>query len=187
MAETRKVGAFFTRVGERGEPPKFVGNKPVPPRQGQLGMIMNMPMLRFQELHPEQRCRWEHVPEKDSMSLVPFREAQGYHVVQAEELNPEQASAQKTGPIRKGDLILMAAPKEVHEAILGQDSEAAENDAYMPERTYKEALAAKQYKAGDSQVLPGRPFGEIRRSTEQGTPEDFVEVTPNRTEGGETK
>lgn len=184
MAEPKKVGQFFTHVRERGETPQ--AGKAPPIRQGHLGQLMNLPMEKYLELHPGMACRWEHMPSDQNMSLVSFREAQGYHVVDASELKPTEQSSQKTGPIRKGDLILMACPEEVQAAILAQDAEVAENDYRTPERTYKDAMADKQYRTGDG-TKPGAAFGKIVRTTEESSADEFVEVSPTGKGGGDTK
>lgn len=176
--ENKRIGQFYTRTGDRGTPPNAPGQKKLPPRRGMLGQIMNAPMEKYLELHPEMACRWEHMPRDDAMSLVPFREAQGYHIVDAAELGPTTQSAQKTGPIRKGDLVLMACPKETQDAIDTQDYEAADNDFKTPERTYKEAMEQKSYETKSGEVLRAPAFGKITRSNEEGSPEQFGESPP---------
>lgn len=173
----RRISEFYASGRDRGqEPPQFNPRRPAPVQQeGRLAQILGGPVKRFEELYPGQRCRWEHMPNKEDMSTVGFREAQGYHIVKAEELNPDTESAQRTGPIRRGDLILMAAPVEVHEALLAQDAQAADDDFRTPELTYKEELSRKQYASTDGGTTPGVGFGKIKRTYEEGSPEQFHE------------
>lgn len=179
--ENKRIASFYVAARDRGESSESADaptRKPPAKRQGMLGQLMNAPMEKYLALHPDMACRWEHVPNDNNMSMVPFREGQGYHIVDASELSPDTDSAQKTGPIRKGDLVLMACKAEIQQAILDQDAEIADADYRTPETTYKEAMAEKIYKTGDGTVLPGSGFGKITRKTEEIDPSDFVQVSP---------
>lgn len=156
-----------------------------------LNQLLQQPKDAYERLHPDKAVRWEHAPKDGDLTMVSFREAQGYVLVTADELAEDgklTESAQKAGPVRRGDLVLMAAPKEVHEAVLAQDAEAADTDFRTPEITYKEHMEKQRYKIATGETRPGKGFGQIRRSYEEGTPEEFVEVQSSRStakEGGD--
>jgi hypothetical protein len=160
----RKQSDFYTGVRTRGF----------------LNATLDEIALRFQADHPEQRVKWEHSPVSGDSSMVTMREAQGLRVVDATELKETTDSSQKAGPIRRGDLIMMAGPKEVLDALDAADAEAADQDYKLPETTYKEYLEKQQYRLSSGETKPGKGFGEIRRTYEE-TP-----VIPTG-EGGETE
>lgn len=147
----KKTGDFYTGVRERGL----------------LNQMLEGPAQAFQAAHPDMKCKWEHAPPNGDLSMVTMREAQGFRVVLAEELANQTASSQRSGMIRRGDLVLMAAPTEVYAAILEADALAADEDYKMPERTYKEHLEDTEFKLASGETRRGKGFGEIRRSYEE--------------------
>lgn len=159
MAE-KKTGDFYTGVRQRG----------------MLNTMLQGPQLRYETLHPDQRCRWEFSPTTGDNSMVVYREAQGYHIVKNSELELQETSADKSDtPVRRGDLVLMAALAEVHQALLDADAEMADQDYRAPERAYKDAMEDKQYKLNDGDIRPGRAFGDIKRTADMVDTEQFQE------------
>lgn len=167
----KRTGDFFTGVRERGL----------------LNSMLDAPAAAFERAHPDMKCKWEHAPPSGDVTMITMREAQGYRVVDAGELSDKTDSSQKTGPVRRGDLVLMAAPVEVHDAILAADAEAADTDYRTPELTYKEHIANQNYPLKDGTTRRGKGFGEIRRSYEETPlPAGQVASGADRLKGGET-
>lgn len=151
MATDKRRGEFFTGVRERGL----------------LNAMLDAPAKAFERSHPDMKCKWEFAPTSGDVSMLTMREAQGYRVVDAAEISGQTDSAQKTGPLRRGDLVLMAAPTEIHEELLAQDAEAADLDYKTPETTYKEHMANMEFRLKDGTTRRGKGFGEIRRTQEE--------------------
>jgi hypothetical protein len=168
VTEKRK-GDFFTGVRERGL----------------LNTMLDEPAQKFEALHPELKAKWEHSPASGDTSMVVYREAQGFRLVDAGELGPVTESGQKSGPVRRGDLVLMAAPREVYEAILAADAEAADLDYRTPELTYKEHMRGLQVRLNSGEIRRGKGFGEIRRTMEETSIPHEVAAEVNRSEGGD--
>lgn len=165
----KRKSDFFTGVRERGL----------------LNTMLDEPAMKFEQLHPDLKAKWEHSPSSGDTSMVVYREAQGFRLVDASELGPVTESAQREGPIRRGDLVLMAAPREVYEAILAADAEAADLDYRQPELTYKEHMKNLQVRLQSGEVRHGKGFGEIRRTVEETPIPHSVAAEINRSEGGE--
>jgi hypothetical protein len=162
MATEKRKGNFFTGVRERGL----------------LNSMLDGPAAAYEQAHPDMRCKWEHAPSSGDKSMIVYREAQGFKIVDASELSGQTESSQKEGPIRRGDLVLMAAPREVVDALLAADAEAADMDYKQPETTYKEHMSNLQVRLNNGETRRGKGFGEIRRTYEE-TP------IPSGTGGGD--
>lgn len=136
--------------------------------RGVLNSILDEPVKIFERLNPDLRARWEFYPPNGDNTLVVAREALGYHVVDASEIADEMGeSFAKSGPVRRGDLILMAAPKEVVEEEEAQDALAAAEDLKLPERTYRDALESTRVKTKSGTEDMARPVGSVRTTFEE--------------------
>lgn len=137
-------------------------------KRGILNTMLEGPALKFQELNPGWATRWEWYPANGDTTLVTAREASGYRVVDAEELGETASNfAQKTGPIRVGDLVLMAAPQEIHDSSLAADALAAEEDLKMPETAFRQNLEsnkARSQQFGTEEVA--KPVGKVTHTVE---------------------
>ena len=148
-------------------------------KRGQLNALLDEVALAYQTAHPDQRCKWEFAPPSGDMSMIVMREAQGLKVVDASEFGNLTASQQKTGPMRRGDLILMAGPKEVLDEMDRADAELADESVNLAETTYKEHMERQQYRLSDGAQLASKGIGTIRRT--------FEEVPIPESKGGETR
>lgn len=132
----------------------------------------------FEALHPNLKTRWEWLPANGDNTLVTAREAMGYYIVDASEI-PGTESSQKSGPIRVGDTILMAADKDIVESELAMDAAAADDELKQPERVYRENLEANRVRlpsTGEEDYA--RPIGRVTQKTEI--------LFPQGEKGGET-
>ena len=73
----------------------------------------------------------------------------------------------KTGMIRRGDTVLMLAPKEVELAQLAQDAEVAQVDSQAPKAAFEDALAQNKVRRDGGEIEQAKPIGRIKTSTEQ--------------------
>lgn len=137
-------------------------------QRGVLNSILDEPVKVFESLNPDMRARWEYFPPNGDTTLVVAREALGYHVVDAAEIADEMGQTfAKSGPIRRGDLVMMAAPKEVVDADEAQDARAAAEDLKLPERTYRDSLEANKVTLSTGEQDHARPIGNIRTTVEE--------------------
>lgn len=133
-------------------------------QRGMNNALLDEPGQAYEREHPGMKCKWEYLPPNGDNSLVIAREMQGYKIVDAGEFTGTESS-QKSGPIKRGDLVLMAAPEEVHQAILDADARAAIEDLRAPETAYRDALDQKKVNTS-SGPQTAKPVGQIVRSSE---------------------
>ena len=133
--------------------------------RGVLNAILDDAVRIYEEQHPGFRCRWEFYPASGDNMMIVQREALGFVIVDASEIKGTNSS-QKSGPIRRGDVVLMAAPEEIVRELERADAAAAATDAKLPERVYREALERHKARdsAGNEQIA--RPVGQIKESVE---------------------
>lgn len=167
---TKRTGDFFTAVRERGL----------------LNSMLDEPAHAFMQAHPDMMCKWEFSPTSGDNSMVTYREAQGFRLVDASELGTVTQSSQKTGPLRRGDLVLMAAPQDVYQSILDADAEAADLDYKVPETAYKDHMNNLKVRLASGEERRGKGFGEIRRTYEETSIPTGVASESNPQKGGET-
>lgn len=151
---------FFTTVRERGL----------------INAMMQRPAYQYMADNPDDATRWEFSPTNGDQSLVQAREAMGWRVVDASEL-PQTASSQKSGPVRVGDAILMAGPKELDEMTRAADAQLAEDDVRMPERAFYDNLENTKVRRKDGAVDQAKPTGGTRITHE------FVTARPELSGG----
>jgi len=123
----------------------------------------------FEAANPSMRARWEYLPANGDRTWVVAREALGFTIADASQLGNLTESQQKKGPVVRGDLILMYAPKEIVDMIAAEDAKAAEEDAKTPETTYREHIRSLRVKLSDGTVATGEPIGNVRRTQEERT------------------
>jgi len=97
----KKHSAFFAAVRARGI----------------LNHMLDGPAKAFDDSNPGFKARWEYCPASGDKTFIVAREGLGFHIVDASELGDKTTSEQKEGPVKVGDLILMAAPDYVVAAI----------------------------------------------------------------------
>lgn len=137
-------------------------------QRGVLNSILDEPVKVFERLNPDMRARWEYYPPNGDSTLVVAREAMGYTIVDASEIAAEMGqSFAKSGPIRRGDLVMMAAPREVVDEEDAQDARAAAEDLKLPERTYRDALESNKVALSTGEVDNARPIGNVKTTVEE--------------------
>lgn len=146
----KNLSPFFTAVRERGL----------------MNSILDTLSSRYEASHPDMSTHWEYCPTTGDRSMVTAREAMGYHIVDASEISGLTASEAKTGPLRRGDLILMAAPKDLVNQLRAMDADAASQDSKMSELTYREHLRGLSVTTKDGSVIETRAIGTVKRTTE---------------------
>lgn len=136
--------------------------------RGVLNSILDGPARLYERLNPGERVRWEFFPSNGDTTLVVAREALGYHVVDAAEIADEMGpSFSRSGPIRRGDLVMMSAPVEIVEAEEAQDAKAAAEDLKLPERTYRDSLESYRVLTKSGTEDYARPIGNVRSTEEE--------------------
>lgn len=162
----KKVADTFAAVRERG----------------MLNAGLDVLAARYQEDHPGMVCRWEYYRPADDMGKdqVLMREAMGWKLADYGDFVNKTESSPMSGIIRRGDLVLMAAPKEVDEAYRMQDAVAAHADLKAPERAYKDNVKEKtKVRLNDGTEDQATGIGQIKVAEQWVTPR-----TTNDTEGG---
>ena len=135
--------------------------------RGLLNAMLDGPAKQFEEANPGMRTRWEFLPSNGDRTMVTAREAIGFQVADASQLGGHTESEQKQGPVVRGDLILMYAPKELVDAIAAEDAKAAYEDWKMPETQYREHVKSLKVKLSDGTIVEGEPVGSMKRTFEQ--------------------
>lgn len=150
----KRRSSFFVAVRERGL----------------LNASLDELAKAYEEDHPGEKAKWEfYKPEMSGgTDMALNREALGYHFVDAVEIgNSQSAVAPKEGLVRRGDLVLMAAPNHIHNTLLLEDAKAALDDVKAPERAYKENLEAKtMVKTSAGETVHSNAFGSITKKEE---------------------
>jgi len=134
--------------------------------RGVLNTMLDAPALAFEQKNPGWRARWEWAPSNGDNTFVVAREALGFRVVDAAEIGEKTASEQRTGPIRRGDLILMAAPAHIMDAIEEEDARRAYEDWKLPETSYREHIRTIKARLRDGSEKGVTPVGQITRHEE---------------------
>lgn len=162
MTETKNNAALTVQTEEGGKAKSdfFAAVR----QRGMNNALLDEPAQSYMRSHPGMEAKWEYCPPNGDNSLVIAREMQGFKIIDASEIQGT-ASSQKSGPVRRGDLILMAAPKEIYGLIRETDAKAALEDLKLPETSYRDALEANvvQTSGGPDRA---RPIGQITRTTE---------------------
>lgn len=98
-------------------------------RRGKISITLEMLASEFEEKNPGLKTRWVYSPEhKPELANVISRKAQGYRTVVGSD-HPEAQdllNLDDDQPVRNGDLILMAIPKEEHRMLEAELREIAE-------------------------------------------------------------
>lgn len=158
----KKSSAFFAAVRARGV----------------LNAMLDGPALAFEENNPGWKARWEYAP-KDDTTFIVAREAMGFRIVDASELGELTESEQKQGPIRRGDLILMAGPEDIVAAIAEDDAKRAAEDFKLPLTSYKEHLKGIRVTTKSGDVAGPEPVGDVKVTQETvGVPDQKHELEP---------
>lgn len=135
--------------------------------RGMLNAMLEGPAQRFKNMNPGQAVRYEYWPANGDLTLVTAREAFGWRVVDAAELDDGlQEHAQKEGPVRIGDLVLMTAPQDIADAQDEADARAADEDVKLPERAYRESLEENRVQTSSGVEDWAKPTGTITRKRE---------------------
>lgn len=130
--------------------------------RGILNHMLDGPIKAFDDANPGFKSRWEYCPASGDKTFIVAREGLGFHVVDAKELGDKTESEQKEGPIKVGDLILMAAPDYIVAAIEMEDARAAFEDFKLPEETYREHIRDIKAKLHDGSYKAAEAVGDIR-------------------------
>lgn len=137
-------------------------------KRGVLNSMLDEPIKVYEAKHPTERARWEYFPPNGDTTLVVAREALGYHIVDSAEIADQMTeSFAKSGPVRRGDLVLMAADVEIANMLDEQDAQAAAEDLKLPERTFRDSLEATKVRTKSGTEDYARPVGTVKRQTEQ--------------------
>lgn len=161
METGKQHSAFFAAVRKRGV----------------LNTMLDEPAKNFERNNPGFRTRWEYCPVNGDKTFIIAREGLGFKIVDASELGEKTASGQTTGPVRVGDLILMAAPDHIVNAIELQDAQMAYDDWKVPQATYEESIRGIKTRLRDGSVQVTEPVGNIRVTQE------VAQVNPSSLEG----
>ena len=156
----------------KATPPKVTSDFFVAVRErGFLNASLDELAKSFEADNPGRAAKWEFFrPSMDGgTDMVVNREAQGYELVDSKDwnMNMGSMSAQKEGPIRRGDLVLMSAPREIANMIRLQDAEAAHADLNAPKAAFEENVNSNKVKLSDGTLKAAEPFGTIKQSVEQ--------------------
>lgn len=148
--------------------------------RGMVNTMLDGVAQAFAKAHPELGVKWEYAPSAANNFEITTAKAMGYREVMVEELPPGVATPHSlsSGPVRTGDLILMAAPREIHEAYLAEDFRAAAEEADLPVEEYRRTLR------GIPPGAKGSAVGGVKQTVEY-VGVDLEKVSKKAEEGGE--
>lgn len=135
-------------------------------KRGVLNAMLDGPVKAFEANNPGMRARWEYCPASGDKTLIVAREGYGFKVVDASSLGETTESGQREGPVKVGDLILMAAPAHIVDAIDMEDTRAAYEDWRTPQATYEESIRGLKVRLKDGSEKETKPVGSIKVHTE---------------------
>ncbi len=135
--------------------------------RGILNHMLDGPAKAYDDNNPGHKSRWEYCPAGGDKTFIVAREGLGFHIVDAAELGDKTDSEQKTGPIKVGDLILMAAPDYVVAAIEIEDARAAFEDFKLPEESYRQHIRSIKARLHDGSYKGAEDVGELRVHQEE--------------------
>lgn len=134
--------------------------------RGVLNTMLDGPAKKFEENNPGWRARWEYAPSSGDKTFIVAREAMGFHIVDAKELGETTTSEQKEGPVRCGDLILMAAPADLVNELDLDDAHRAYEDFKLPESSYREYVKGIKVRTRGGEEAGPEPVGSIKVTSE---------------------
>lgn len=130
--------------------------------RGILNHMLDGPIKAYEDNNPGWKARWEYCPASGDKTFIVAREGLGFHIVDSKELGDKTESEQKEGPIKVGDLILMAAEDYIVAAIEMEDARAAFEDFKLPEESYREHISSIKAKLHDGSYKSVEPIGDVR-------------------------
>lgn len=167
---------------DRPEPATAEGGKKISPvfaavrSRGMINASMDALAKAFEDLNKEKNLgtRWEFYNPNitGGQDLVQFREGEGYIVV-TWEMMPNQAETKvdRKGFVRRGDLVLMAAPRHIIQEQLRQDAAVANADIKAPEAAFKSSLDSRQVRRpSDGETDQAKGTGQIKVKHEEIAP-----------------
>lgn len=133
--------------------------------RGLLNTMLEQPAQAYEAANPDMRCKWVHAPSNGDVTMITAHEALGFIVVQNTDV-PGTASSKISGPVRCGDLVMMAAEIAIVEFMLNEDAQRAEDDFRLPETAFRDNLEARRVQRNDGVMDLARPIGAVRRTVE---------------------
>lgn len=154
----KRRAEYFTAVRERG----------------MLNASLDMLSKAFDDTHKEEGLvsKWEYYNPniQGGTDIVMGREAMGFRVVDASEIkigSLPTPTAQKEGPVRRGDMMLLCADRATMNMIRLQDAQAANDDLKAPQDAFKQNVEQNKVKTSSGEMQGAVPFGAIKRGDEQ--------------------
>jgi hypothetical protein len=149
--------------------------------RGVLNAGMDMLAQEYEDAHKDMKTRWEYyAPTKDGgTDMVTMREGMGWKVIDWSEVPNRTASTTSTGPVRRGDLVLMCAPAYLVKEELEQDAEAARVELKSSETAFKTNLEGKKVTLSSGERDGAVGVGSIKTRVEEVIPRQTSD-----TEGG---
>lgn len=166
--ETVEAAEITTDPRLQGDKPKANFFAQVRER-GMLNAGLDALAKEFEAHNPGWVAKWEFYNPNivGGTDVVMSREATGFKVVQPRELPSLANSAQKEGPIRRGDLALIACSREDWNMLRLQDARAAHDDLQAPRAAFEENVSKNTVPLSSGESASATTFGTIKRSVEE--------------------
>lgn len=133
--------------------------------RGFTNPMYNDPAQAFEKANPGWKTIWEYSPpdSKDQHEVM-VRASLGYRLVKEHEIPAgfTLPHTTKDGPVRVADMVLMAAPEELHNAIYAEAAKIAYEDSNLPLEEYKRSLEEK----GTTPGVKGQALGDVQFASE---------------------
>ncbi len=136
--------------------------------RGVLNAGLDVLANEYRKANPGSDVRWEfYKPTMDGgLDMVTMREGMGWKVVDWANMPNRTETSLASGPVRRGDLVLMAAPVDVAQMERSQDAEAARADLKLPESSFKDSLERRQVRRSDGESDRAVGVGTIKTREE---------------------
>jgi hypothetical protein len=151
----KKTVDFFASVRERG----------------MLNASLDSLAQQYEDGHPGEGTRWEiyRPGETGGTDMVAFREGQGFKAVRQKDLvsdRPSDSIIPDDGIVRRGDLVLMAGPRELINEMRLQDAKAAHADLKAPQNAFEANVKANAVRTSSGASESAKPFGKVQQIVE---------------------
>lgn len=144
--------------------------------KGLLNASLDLLSDQFKQRYPSMEVKWVHYNPLNTTNgdlLSTGHEAFGYRMVQWEELKGVGESVPRTGPVRRGDQVLMCVDRATYNEQRLQDARLAYDDLTAPEQAFKTQVEANKVKTSSGEKVGATGFGKIRSKEETiGVPAD---------------
>lgn len=104
----------------------------------------------YRSKNPDMDVRWVYDPQhRPELSNVTARQVEGYVLVYGREFEGENFQLDADKPVRHGDTVLMAMPRELRDQLMQDRAEVAKEELKSIDRNFYESIDSIPSQTGD--------------------------------------